>query len=107
MRVALCLLWLALSLACAQAAPAPFKKPNAKQPPLTTERLRTLLAEKRFFDIKSIEQRGQRTWEVVGRRGIPWSEPAWTLRTFVVSEEIGGQGRHLKVAEVAVHGPLQ
>ena len=107
MRPSICVLWLVFSLASAQAAPTPFHKPNATQPPLTTERLRTLLAEKRFFDINSIEQRGQRTWEVVGRRGIPWSDPAWKLRTFVVSEEMDGEGRHLKIEEVAVHGRLR
>lgn len=107
MRLALCLLSLVLSLACALAAPVPVPRPNAKQPPpLTTERLRLLLADEQFWDIERIEPRGRATWEVVSRRGIPWCEPAWTLRTFLVSEEIGGQGR-LKVVEVAVHDHLR
>jgi hypothetical protein len=101
MRPAVCLLCLALSLACAQAAHAPLPKPDAKQPTLTAERL--LSAEEQFFNIKSIERRGRATWEVVGMRGIPWCDEAWKLRTFLVSEVVGGQGQRLKVAEVAVH----
>jgi hypothetical protein len=104
MRPPLCLLCLALSLACAQAAPAPLPKPDVKQPTLTAERL--LQAEEQFFHVESIKQRGQATWEVVGMRGIPWADPSWKLRTFVVSEEIGGQGR-LKIVEVAAHDPLR
>jgi hypothetical protein len=105
MRRALCLLWLLLSLACALAAPVPLPKPNAKRP-LTTESLQVLLEEERFFHIKSIERRGRATWKVVGMRGIPWAEPSWTLRTFFVSEDGGGEGRHLRIVEVAVHDVL-
>jgi hypothetical protein len=103
MRPALYLLCLTLSLACAWAAPAPLPKPNAKQSPLTAERVRVLLAEEQFWDIESIKQRGQATWEVVGRRGIPWCEPAWTWRTFLVSEDGGREGRHLRIVEVAAN----
>ena len=108
MRVARCLLWLALSIACAQAAPAPSPKP-AKQPPLTTERLQVLLGElpgeEKFWDIESMEQRGPATWEVVGRRGTPWDEPSWIFRTFLVSEDGGGERPHLRIVEVAIHDP--
>ncbi len=109
MRPAVCCLCLALSLAShGLAAPAPFAKPNPKQPPLTAERVRVLLQEKeRFFHVKSIERRGRATWEVVGMTGIPWTDPAWTLRTFLVSEESGGEGQKLKVVEVAAHGVLR
>jgi hypothetical protein len=105
MRLALCLLWLLLSLACSLAAPAPLPKPDAKRP-LTTERLQVLLEEEGFFNIKSIERRGA-TWEVVAMRGIPWAEPSWTLRTFFVSEDGGREGLHSRIVEVAVHDVLR
>jgi hypothetical protein len=108
MRAARCLLWLALSIACVQAAPAPPPKP-AKQPPLTAERLRALLGElpgeEKFWDIESTEQRGPATWEVVGRRGTPWCDQAWVTRTFLVSGEMDGAKWHLKAAEVAARNP--
>ena len=107
MRLALCLLCLSLSLACAWAAPAPLPKPNAKQPSLTEERVRVLLAKEKFWDIESIKQRGQTTWEVVGRRGTPWCDEAWKWRTFLVSEEIGGQGRHLRIVNVSAPDALR
>ena len=82
----------------------PLPRPDAKQPTMTAER--RLQAEEQFFHIESIKRRGRATWEVVGMRGIPWSDPAWKLRKFLVSEETGGQGR-LKVTEVAAHDPLR